>query len=186
MQIRAIAGVTLTAATLTLTPFALTPSAEAPGAVRLAFQATVGAAPFACGKTFADIGTTKSAITVCGNLPADRPPAFTEVLAVLDRKPEVRNLNRMKQRNAAALVHRAADAQRTYGTSQALLKRAEKVIPLGSQTFSKSRTQYPVGAAPHFAVRSAGSRHGGASGADSVPMGRILTLHLCVMCVWFE
>ena len=31
------------------------------------------------------------------------------------------------------------------------------MIPLGSQTFSKSRTQYPVGAAPLFAARSQGS-----------------------------
>ena len=45
-----------------------------------------------------------------------------------------------------------------YAASLAQLARAEAVIPLGAQTFSKSRTQYPVGAAPHFAVRSSGSR----------------------------
>jgi glutamate-1-semialdehyde 2,1-aminomutase len=33
------------------------------------------------------------------------------------------------------------------------LKRAEKTIPLGSQTFSKSRTQYPVGISPLFASK---------------------------------
>ena len=44
-----------------------------------------------------------------------------------------------------------------YARSLEHLARAEQVIPLGAQTFSKSRTQYPVGAAPHFAVRSAGS-----------------------------
>lgn len=108
--------------------------------------------------TLDDEGDLQFLRAVCGNLPADRPPAFTEVLAVLDRKPEVRNLNRMKQRNAAALVHRAADAQRTYGTSQALLKRAEKVIPLGSQTFSKSHIQLPHGAAPLFLTRGQGAR----------------------------
>jgi glutamate-1-semialdehyde 2,1-aminomutase len=33
------------------------------------------------------------------------------------------------------------------------LMRAEKTIPLGSQTFSKSRTQYPVGISPLFASK---------------------------------
>lgn len=45
-----------------------------------------------------------------------------------------------------------------YANSIEYLARAERVIPLGSQTFSKSRTQYPVGAAPLFAARSFGSR----------------------------
>lgn len=44
-----------------------------------------------------------------------------------------------------------------YAASIDYLARAEAVIPLGSQTFSKSRTQYPVGAAPLFASRSLGS-----------------------------
>jgi glutamate-1-semialdehyde 2,1-aminomutase len=44
-----------------------------------------------------------------------------------------------------------------YAASIRQLARAEEVIPLGSQTFSKSRTQYPVGAAPLFAQRSKGS-----------------------------
>ncbi|MBK9738914.1 MAG: aminotransferase class III-fold pyridoxal phosphate-dependent enzyme [Actinobacteria bacterium] len=45
-----------------------------------------------------------------------------------------------------------------YAASLEYLARAERVIPLASQTFSKSRTQYPVGAAPLFATRSKGSR----------------------------
>lgn len=45
-----------------------------------------------------------------------------------------------------------------YARSLEQLAAAEAVIPLGSQTFSKSRTQYPVGAAPMFAERSRGSR----------------------------
>ena len=43
-----------------------------------------------------------------------------------------------------------------YAESVRQLERAEAVIPLGSQTFSKSRTQYPVGAAPLFVERSEG------------------------------
>lgn len=41
--------------------------------------------------------------------------------------------------------------------SERLLKLAESVIPLGSQTFSKSRTQYPVGVSPFFASKGSGS-----------------------------
>ena len=37
-----------------------------------------------------------------------------------------------------------------YKKSTTFLKRAELSIPIGSQTFSKSKTQYPVGASPLF------------------------------------
>lgn len=47
---------------------------------------------------------------------------------------------------------------RTFQASEALLARAERVIPLGSQTFSKSRTQYPMGVSPFFIERGQGSR----------------------------
>ena len=45
-----------------------------------------------------------------------------------------------------------------YARSNALLARAEKVIPLGSQTFSKSWTQYPKGHAPLFLTHGRGGR----------------------------
>lgn len=45
-----------------------------------------------------------------------------------------------------------------YAKSEAFLARAEKVIPLGSQTFSKSRTQYPWGVSPFFATHGQGCR----------------------------
>ena len=41
----------------------------------------------------------------------------------------------------------------TFDKSNTHLVRAEKTIPLGSQTFSKSRTQYPVGISPLFASK---------------------------------
>lgn len=47
---------------------------------------------------------------------------------------------------------------RTFIQSERQLERAQRVIPLGSQTFSKSRTQYPVGASPLFLQRGKGSR----------------------------
>jgi glutamate-1-semialdehyde 2,1-aminomutase len=47
---------------------------------------------------------------------------------------------------------------KTFKRSEEYLARAERVIPLGSQTFSKSRTQYPHGVSPFFITRAKGSR----------------------------
>ncbi len=47
---------------------------------------------------------------------------------------------------------------KAFDRSREFLVRAEHVIPLGSQTFSKSRTQFPVGVSPHFITRAEGSR----------------------------
>jgi len=44
-----------------------------------------------------------------------------------------------------------------YHNSEELLERALKSIPLGSQTFSKSKTQYPWGVSPYFITRGQGS-----------------------------
>lgn len=43
-----------------------------------------------------------------------------------------------------------------FDLSEQWLERAEKVIPLGSQTFSKSRIQFPVGRSPLFIARGEG------------------------------
>lgn len=45
---------------------------------------------------------------------------------------------------------------RVFAKSEAHLNRAELTIPLGSQTFSKSRTQYPVGISPLFIDKAKG------------------------------
>ena len=55
-----------------------------------------------------------------------------------------------------------------YKKSEALLERALKVIPLGSQTFSKSLTQYPYGVSPYFISRGAGSRVWDADGNEYI------------------
>ena len=46
---------------------------------------------------------------------------------------------------------------KNFDKSTAQLSRAELSIPLGSQTFSKSKTQYPVGISPLFASKSKGA-----------------------------
>lgn len=45
-----------------------------------------------------------------------------------------------------------------YAHSEQFLERALRTIPLGSQTFSKSRTQYPFGVSPYFVTRGEGAR----------------------------
>ncbi len=45
-----------------------------------------------------------------------------------------------------------------YAKSTAMLARAERVIPLGTQTFSKSKVQFPEGRAPMFLSRGKGGR----------------------------
>ncbi len=55
-----------------------------------------------------------------------------------------------------------------YNQSETLLERALKVIPLGSQTFSKSLTQYPFGVSPYFITRGHGSQVWDADGNEYV------------------
>ncbi len=55
-----------------------------------------------------------------------------------------------------------------YKTSEQWLARALKTIPLGSQTFSKSKTQYPFGVSPYFIERATGSRVWDADGNEYV------------------
>jgi glutamate-1-semialdehyde 2,1-aminomutase len=45
-----------------------------------------------------------------------------------------------------------------YYHSEEMLQRALKTIPLGTQTFSKSKTQYPFGVSPYFVKKAKGSR----------------------------
>jgi glutamate-1-semialdehyde 2,1-aminomutase len=47
---------------------------------------------------------------------------------------------------------------RSYKRSEEYLARAERTIPLGTQTFSKSRTQFPYGVSPYFVTHARGSR----------------------------
>ena len=55
-----------------------------------------------------------------------------------------------------------------YRRSEQLLARAERVIPLGTQTFSKSKTQFPYGVSPFYATRAQGSRLWDADGNEYI------------------
>ena len=45
-----------------------------------------------------------------------------------------------------------------YSNSEEMLERALRTIPLGSQTFSKSKTSIPYGVSPYFVERASGSK----------------------------
>jgi len=98
---------------------------------------------------------------IAERLSPGRPPSFIDVLAVLDREPKLREINSDARRNAGFAKSVATDkfaADRSYTRSQLMLDRAERVIPLGSQTFSKSKIQLPPGAAPLFLTHGDGGR----------------------------
>jgi glutamate-1-semialdehyde 2,1-aminomutase len=49
------------------------------------------------------------------------------------------------------------DKVKRYTKSEELLERALQTVPLGSQTFSKSKTQLPYGVSPYFAAQAEGA-----------------------------
>lgn len=55
-----------------------------------------------------------------------------------------------------------------YRQSEQMLERALRTIPLGTQTFSKSRTQYPRGVSPFFIVKGKGSHVWDADGNEYI------------------
>lgn len=61
-----------------------------------------------------------------------------------------RNEGYSKSINKEGMKHR-------YTKSEQMLERALKTIPLGSQTFSKSKTQYPFGISPYFITKAKGA-----------------------------
>ena len=67
-----------------------------------------------------------------------------------------------------------SNAPPSYARSEDLLERALKVIPLGAQTFSKSLTQYPRGAAPFFMARAEGSRAWDVDGNEFIDFNNAL------------
>src|SRR5207249_4935855 len=100
--------------------------------------------------------------------PLPRPPrvsAGREMVGLARRPRMARRSARAHRILAAAQGRRCCLAAahgdtrlRSYKKSEAYLERAERVIPLGSQTFSKSRTQYPHGVSPYFITHGQGSR----------------------------
>jgi glutamate-1-semialdehyde 2,1-aminomutase len=70
---------------------------------------------------------------------------------------ELYRLNEKNARNEGYYKSLEKDKVERYKKSEELLERALKTVPLGSQTFSKSKTQLPFGVSPYFATRAEGA-----------------------------
>lgn len=82
-----------------------------------------------------------------------------DVLASLDAHPEWRAINSRAIRNEGLMKSlRKDELNHRYQRSMEWLARAERTIPLGSQTFSKSRTHFPYGVSPYFIQKGQGAR----------------------------
>jgi glutamate-1-semialdehyde 2,1-aminomutase/spore coat polysaccharide biosynthesis protein SpsF len=78
---------------------------------------------------------------VAKDLPKGRAPSHLEVLAVLDRTPKLRDINRHEIRNSGFAISLAADkidGGRRFDRSQKYLDRAERVIPLDRRHFQRA------------------------------------------------
>lgn len=98
---------------------------------------------------------------IAPRLPTDRAPSYLEVLHILDQSPHLRGINRTKVQQVgqfAAATAARIDGPAGFARSEQFLSRAERVIPLAAQTFSKSKIQFPPGAAPHFVTHGNGGK----------------------------
>lgn len=89
-----------------------------------------------------------------------RNPEFgiEEILGLLRDHPEIAGENQPVRNEGFLLSQKKDQLAARYKKSNEMLERALKAIPLGSQTFSKSKTQYPGGVSPYFIERGRGSR----------------------------
>ena len=86
-------------------------------------------------------------------------PAYTDILDILAREPELRNLNPLSIRNER-LYETLSTQQlpaRTFAESQRIFERASKVIPTGANTFSKSQFSLPAGLSPLYVSHGDGA-----------------------------
>lgn len=90
------------------------------------------------------------------HIDCSKAPSYLEILAVLEKHPEFREINSRIKRNEGMLKIVPPANINNFKNSTDFLEKAEKFIPLGSQTFSKSRVQYPVGHAPLFVSHGQG------------------------------
>lgn len=109
---------------------------------------------------------------VVAELGSDTIPNHGQVLDLLARKPELRDVGKRQQRNEGYVESISLDPVISYGytRSDALLRSALEIIPVGNQTFSKSYLQLPNGAAPLFLTHGQGGRVWDVDGNEYVDM----------------
>lgn len=85
------------------------------------------------------------------------PPSYLDILNMLSEQPDWRKINAsgvMNERYFEALAEEGPPS-RSYTRSRYCLAKAEQLIPLGAQTFSKSKLQFPADV-PHFVSHGQG------------------------------
>lgn len=93
-------------------------------------------------------------------LPDERPPLLSEVLAVLDSDPSLLRINAGTERNegmAKSIAAELAQPEPSFSASNRLYGDVLKLVPIASQTFSKSAEQYPEHHAPLFLTHGRGA-----------------------------
>lgn len=99
----------------------------------------------------------KLIVEIASRLSNSTPPSFLQILNILDKEPWLRDINKHLTRNERFLASRSVEMDKpSYAISKACLARAEHLIPLGAQTFSKSKLQFPEGVAPLFVTHGDG------------------------------
>ena len=99
-------------------------------------------------------------------------PSLLKILSILQKNPHLRDINSKYFRNERFIESLVAEgeSEKRYDNSKACLDRAERTIPLGAQTFSKSKLQLPVGAAPLFVTHGDGGYVFDVDGNDYVDL----------------
>ena len=86
-------------------------------------------------------------------------PSQIDILNILDREPELRQLNHKSIRNERFYDALAEEqlSERTFKRSTRVFRRASAIIPTGANTFSKSHLQFPAEGSPLYASHGDGA-----------------------------
>jgi glutamate-1-semialdehyde aminotransferase/spore coat polysaccharide biosynthesis protein SpsF (cytidylyltransferase family) len=88
-----------------------------------------------------------------------RYPSLVAILDILDKEPELREINKGSIRNERFYEALSEEqlSPRTFAQSRRVFERAIQTIPTGAQTFSKSHLQFPAGGYPLYVTHSDGA-----------------------------
>lgn len=93
-----------------------------------------------------------------------------DYLEALSNNPEIKQPQIVRNEGFAKSIKDESIEVSSFDNSNKLLERALKVIPLGSQTFSKSYIQYPQNITPMFLTHGCGSRVWDVDGNEYIDM----------------
>lgn len=101
-----------------------------------------------------------------------RDISYLSILKILDTFPKLRDINRAGVRNERFFenIHTEDYPVPTFSRSQEWFTKANRVIPFGAQTFSKSYLQFPPGVCPLYVSHGDGARIFDVDGNDYVDL----------------